>query len=267
MEVSSVRVIARKESGEPHVLVEPCPRRVRVRFGGEWIADTRRALLLHEVGHVPTYYLPLDDVRMDLLEPTEHHTTCPWKGEASYWTLRAGDRVAENAVWSYPHPLDEQALLAGYVAFYWNRVDQWFEEDEEVYVHPRDPYKRVDVLRSSRHVRVEIGGVTVAETHRPWLLFETGLPTRTYFSPEDVRLDLLEPTATRSECPYKGVARYWSVRAGHELREDVAWSYPFPTPECPKIAGLICFYDERVDAVIADGERVEPPQTRWSPRA
>ncbi len=267
MEVSSVRVIAREQSGEPHVLVEPCPRRVRVRFGGEWIADTRGALLLHEIGHVPVYYLPLDDVRMDLLESTDHHTTCPWKGEASYWTLRVGDRVEENAVWSYPQPHEEQASLAGYVAFYWNRMDQWFEEDEEVLVHPRDPYKRVDVLRSSRHVRVEIGGVTVAESHRPWLLFETGLPTRYYLSPEDVRLDLLEPTDTQTQCPYKGVARYWSVRAGGEVREDVAWSHPFPVPECPKIAGLICFYNERVDAIYVDGEREEPPQTRWSRRA
>ncbi len=133
-------------------------------------------------------------------------------------------------------------------------MDGWFEEDEEVFVHPHDPYSRIDILHSSRHVQVEVNGVTVADTHQPTLLFETGLPTRYYFPKLDVRLDLLTPTDTTSGCAYKGFARYWSVEAGGETFEDLAWSYRTPLPESVKIAGLVAFYNEKVDLVI-DGER------------
>jgi uncharacterized protein (DUF427 family) len=198
------------------------------------------------------------------MTPTEHHTTCPYKGEASYWTLRVGDRVAENAVWAYPHPLPERADLADYVAFYWHMMDAWFEEDDEVFVHPRSPYHRVDVLNSSRHVQVVVGGEVVADTHRPRLLFETGLPTRYYIPPLDVRMDLLEPTDRETRCPYKGRARYWSVRIGDRVFRDLVWSYSPSLPECPKINDLVCFYNERVDAILVDGERQEIPKTPWS---
>ena len=140
-------------------------------------------------------------------------------------------------------------------------MDQWFEEDEEIFVHPRDPHTRVDALRSSRHVRVVMAGETVAETTRPVLLFETGLPTRYYIPPEDVRLDLLEPSGAGTRCPYKGVASYHSVRVGGELVADVVWHYPFPIPECPKIEGLLAFYNERVDLYV-DGELQERPPRR-----
>ena len=146
---------------------EDSPRRVRVKFGGETIADSKRAKLLHETGHLPVYYFPEEDVRMDLLEESDHTTYCPFKGDASYWSVRVGDEVAENAVWSYPEPIDSAPPLAGYLAFYWNKMDHWFEEDEEVFVHPRDPYHRVDVLDSSRYVRVSVNGEVIAETERP----------------------------------------------------------------------------------------------------
>src|SRR5690606_20200851 len=118
---------------------------------------------------------------------------------------------------------------------------------------------RVDVLSSSRHVRIEVNGVTVADSRSPRLLFETGLPTRYYLPKTDVRLDLLEPTDTVTHCPYKGTAEYWSVNG----EKDLAWSYRTPLPESEKIAGLIAFYDEKVD-VYVDGVRQDRPTTKFA---
>ena len=144
-------------------------------------------------------------------------------------------------------------------------MDAWFEEDDEVYVHARDPYKRVDVLHSSRHVKVVVAGQVMAESRRPAVLFETGLPTRYYLPKADVRMDLLVPTDTETRCPYKGTASYYSMRSGSALVRDIAWYYRHPIPECSKIENLICFFDERVDAVYVDGELQDRPRTRWSP--
>ena len=162
------------------VRLEPNHRRVRVFFGGEAVADSSTTLYLFETGHLPVYYFPRTDVRFDLLEPTSHRTHCPYKGDASYYTVVAGGLRHENAVWAYPDPIDSVPELRDYVAFYWDRADAWYEEDDEVFKHPRDPYHRVDVLNSSRHVQVVVGGVVVAESRRPRLLFETGLPVRYY---------------------------------------------------------------------------------------
>jgi uncharacterized protein (DUF427 family) len=227
------------------------------------IVDSKRVKLLFETGHLPVYYFPVDDVRMDLLEPTDRSTHCPYKGQASYWTVRAGGRMAENAVWGYQDPLPERTDIKGYVAFYWNKMDAWYEEDDEVFVHARDPYHRVDVLNSSRHVQVVIDGETVADTQRPRLLFETGLPTRYYIPKLDVRLDLLEPTDTTTRCPYKGVASYWSVRVGDQVVKDIVWGYPAPIPECSKIENLLCFFNEKVD-IYVDGELMQRPRSPWS---
>jgi uncharacterized protein (DUF427 family) len=144
--------------------------------------------------------------------------------------------------------------LPGLLMLRWSAVDTWLEEDEPVFVHPRDPYVRVDVLDSSRHVRVEVGGVVVAESHRPRVLFETNLPPRFYLPRTDVRLDLLRPTSTTTQCPYKGTAIYWTVTAGGVTVDDAVWSYPVARPEVDKVAGMMCFYDEKVDSTV-DGER------------
>ncbi len=242
----------------------PSPRRVRVRVAGEIIADSTRMMLMRETGHVPVYYFPLDDVRMDLMTATDHTTFCPFKGEASYWTAKLGHAEVENVMWSYERPFDEKPELAGHGAFYWDRVDHWYEEDEEIFVHARDPYKRIDAVPSSRPVRVVIGGETVAETTHAHFLFETGMPTRYYIPRDDVRMDLLGPTESRSGCPYKGIARYWSATIGGATFEDIAWSYPDPVPEGARIKDLMCFYNENVDAILVDGEAVERPTTPWS---
>jgi uncharacterized protein (DUF427 family) len=175
-----------------------------------------------------------------------------------------GARTAEHAAWSYPDPPLDRLALRDHVAFEWARMDAWFEEDDEVYVHARDPYKRVDVLHSSRLVQVVVGREVVAETRRPWLLFETGLPTRYYLPKADVRMDWLVPSDTETRCPYKGVASYYSVRIGSTLVRDIAWCYRHPIPECSKIENLVCFFNERVDALYVDGVLQSKPRTRWS---
>lgn len=223
---------------------EECPRRVRVELAGAVVADSRRVKLLHETGLLPVYYFPEDDVRSALLRPSERRTRCPFKGEARYYAVAVGDHVAENAVWTYPEPLPDAPPLAGYLAFYWNRMERWLEEDEEVFVHPRDPYHRIDVLRSSRRVRVRIGGEIVADTAQPRILFETGLRPRFYISPADVREEALHDSDTRTRCPYKGRASYKRVRAGSSEVADAAWFYPEPLRDAQDVRGWLCFYEE-----------------------
>jgi uncharacterized protein (DUF427 family) len=252
------------ENPDYKITFERSPRRVRVKFGGETIADSTAAHLLFETRHLPVYYFPRADVRMDLLRATDHHSFCPYKGTAAYWTVAAGGKEAENAVWGYPGPFDEVAAIGDYLAFYWNRMESWWEEDDEVFVHPRDPYKRVDVLNSVRPVRVTVGGVTVAETTRARFLFETRLPTRYYIPPEDVRMDLLVASEKVTACPYKGTARYYSVKIGEQLFPDIVWSYPDPIAECPKIKGYLAFFNEQVDEILVDGIAAPRPLTPWS---
>lgn len=241
------------------ILWDPVPQRIRAVIAGETIADSTGVHLLHEHGHLPVYYFPPGDVRDELLEPTDHHTRCPHKGEASYWTIKAGRRVEENAVWSYLEPLPPVAHIAGFRAFYWHKVDEWFAEDAQLFGHPRDPYHRIDVYPTSRHVRVLLDGEVLADSRRAQVLFETGLPPRWYLPPEDVRTELLLPSATKTRCAYKGAASYWSV--GDE--DDLVWSYPDPQHDAEQVRGLLCFFDERVDVEI-DGVSQERPQTQWS---
>jgi uncharacterized protein (DUF427 family) len=240
---------------------EPSSRWVRVKFGGEFIADTRRALLVWEK-ITPTYYLPQEDVRLEALERSSDESP-PEREDATHWHVQCGDRLAKNAAWGYLDPSPQYAALEGYLTFAWHKMDGWYEEEEEIFVHPRDPYKRIDAIPSSRHVRVVIQGETVAETHRPTLLFETSLPTRYYIPPEDVRMALLEPARGTTRCPYKGVASYWSAKIGDHVARNIVWSYPEPIPECPKIKGLLSFFNEKVD-IYVDGELQARPKTPWS---
>ena len=256
------RVIEQVERPTGAFLFEPVQRRVRVMLGGVTIADSKTVMLLLENRRLAIYYFPASDVRLDLFVPTDFQSPHPGKGEASFYSVKVGERIAEKAAWRYLQP--ERRDLKDVVAFYWDKMDAWFEEDDEVFVHPRDPYHRVDVLNSSRHVKVVVGGEVVAETTRPRLLFETGLPTRYYIPKLDVRLDLLTPTTTSTRCPYKGKASYWTVSVSRKEFPDIVWSYPAPIPECPKIENLLCFYDEKVDAVYVDGELQPRPVTPWS---
>jgi uncharacterized protein (DUF427 family) len=248
------------------IYFEDTPRRIRATFAGETVVDSRHAKLLHEQFHLPVHYFPEAEVRMDLLEPTDHATHCPYKGEASYWSVRVGDQVSENAAWGYRDPIDGAPPIQGHLAFYWDRMDGWLQEDEVAIVHARDPYHRVDILDTSRHVAVAVNGEQVAETRRARALFETGLPTRWYFPPEDVRSELLIESDTRTGCAYKGFASYWSVRAGEELEEDLVWVYHEPCRGAERIGGYLAFFNERADIVL-DGEPQERPVTQWSRRS
>lgn len=224
---------------------ERSPKWLRVRFGGRFIADSRNAHLLLEPRRLPVYYFPIQDVAPDVLVPSRRDDTRQFFNVGS----------STDAAWTR----DE---WPGFVAFKWADMDAWFEEDEEVFVHARDPYHRVDVLRSTRHVQIELAGEMLADTHRTVLLFETGLPMRIYIPPSDVRMELLERSATRTECPYKGEADHWSTR----INEDVAWSYKIALSEVAKIQGLIAFYQERVSAVYVDGELQSELVTPWARR-
>jgi uncharacterized protein (DUF427 family) len=242
------------------VRVERGAKRVRAFLGGEVVADTSRPVLVWEVPYYPAYYVPLADVRAEL-KPDGGSEHSPSRGDARIYTVRVGGAEAPGAALRYEgSPIEE---LRDLVRLDWHAMDAWFEEDEEVFTHPRDPYTRVDILASSRHVHVELGGATIAESASPRLLFETGLPVRYYLPKTHVRLDLLVPSGTVSHCPYKGRAEHWSVRAPDGVHDDLAWSYRTPLPESQKVAGLIAFYNEKVD-IHVDGVLQERPSTKFS---
>lgn len=235
-----------------HVLhVEPSPRRVRVLLGGQVVADSTGVVLLQPPSQTAVYLFPREDVRADL-EPSGRSASAPGLGDATFWTVRAGDAVASDAAYSYDAPPQAASMVQGRVAFVWDAMDAWFEEDEEVFVHPRDPYHRIDVLRSSRQVVVRWGDTVVAESSRPRMLLETGLPVRWYLPREDVRTELLEPSYTTTPCPYKGVAQYWTLRDGGREERDVVWTYPEPMHDAAAVEGLLCFFDERLDVAVVE---------------
>ncbi len=230
----------------PAAIVEPTPRRIRVRLGSTVVADSSRALLLDEISErgFPTYFLPYEDVRPGVLAD----------GAEGRWSVVAGGRRADGGAWTD----DRFNQLKDHVTFSWETLE-WYEEDEQIFVHARSPRHRVDTLHSSRRVQVLIDGEEVANSARPVLLFETHLPTRYYLPFADVRTDRLSASETVTRCPYKGVARYWS----HPGLADAAWSYPDPVAEIPKIRDLVCFYNERVDIVL-DGVPQDRPVTPFS---
>jgi uncharacterized protein (DUF427 family) len=248
-------------TGRGRIRIERSAKRVRAYLGGEAVADSRHPLLVWEVPYYPAYYFPVGDIRTDVLVETDTVTHSPSRGDAFHFTVRVGGEKRVDAAWRYVDSTIEE--LRDAVRFDWEAMDGWFEEDEEVYVHPRDPYTRVDILETSRHVRVELDGVVLADSTHAHVLFETGLPPRWYLPKVDVRMDLLEPTATVSHCPYKGQAQYWSARVVDRTVADLVWSYRTPLPESQKIAGMVAFCNERVDLVI-DGERLARPKTKFS---
>jgi uncharacterized protein (DUF427 family) len=238
--------------------IEPVPRRVRALLGGRVVLDTTRASYVWEWPNYPQYYIPVADIDPDVLVD-EQHAQKLHRGTARRHGLRVGEVARPASVRVFGD--DALAGLGGLARLDWEALDAWFEEDEEVFVHPRNPYTRVDALRSSRRVRVELHGVVLAESDSPVMVFETGLPTRYYLDRTDVRLEHLTPTGTVTSCPYKGkTSGYWSARVGDTTYEDVAWAYDFPTRQLSPIAGLIAFYNEKVDTFL-DGVELERPST------
>ncbi len=259
--------------------IESTPRRVRDVFAGVTVADTRRRVVLRSVGArrgTPVYYVPAQDVRLDLLRASNETLNDPHLGQVAYYDIVVGDRVAENATWRFDASVPGVAGptisgapdLRGYVAFRWAKLDAWFEEDEEVIQHARDPYVWIDCLPSTRHVRVVVDGETVAETTHPILLFETVLITRYYIPKLDVRMDLLRPSSSRTLCPYKGQAHYYSLEISGRVHEDMAWYYPQATRQAARIAGShVAFFEEQVDYIEVDGVRNPRPDSHFAREA
>ncbi|HEX5594738.1 MAG TPA: DUF427 domain-containing protein [Micromonosporaceae bacterium] len=241
--------------------VEPVPRRIRAFLAGQLVLDTTRARYVWEWPFYPQYYIPVADMNRSLLVD-EQRTERSRLGTARLHGLRMGETSRPSCVRLYGD--DAPAGLVDTVRFDWAVMDAWFEEDEEVFVHPRNPYVRVDALRSTRNVRVELDGIILADSMSPVLVFETGLPTRYYLNRTDVNFEHLLSSATTTSCPYKGhTSGYWSVRLGDTVYPDLAWSYDFPTRQLLPIAGLIAFYNEKVDLIV-DGERLPRPKTHFS---
>lgn len=239
----------RIEGPKHRIYWHPFPRRVRAELAGSTVFDTSDGRLLHESEMLPVLYVPASDVDKSLLEQSETTTHCPFKGDASYRTIRVDDSESVDAAWLYPKPIEGAEWLDGHYAFYWERLDAWFDEDERVYAHLRDPFHRVDVRPSSRGVRVTVGGELVAESARPWVLSETGLPNRYYVPAEDVRDDLLEASETGTHCPYKGQASYWSHPDSGS--EDIAFAYLEPFDNAIRVGGCISFLGDGVEVEVA----------------
>ena len=258
---------------------EPTDKRIRATLGDRTVIDSTRALLVWEPKRVvPSYAVPLDDVDGEL-EPTADATTrdpstvtAPVLGdrpvldpsipfnvhstEGEQLTIRAGNGGREPAAFRPSDPALDDFVILDFDGF-----DAWYEEDERNLAHPRDPFHRIDIVHSSRHVRVELDGTTLGESHRPCLLFEPPLPVRYYLHPDDVRTDLLRPSDTQTACAYKGEASYYSTADA----DDVAWTYRQPLREASEVTDRIAFFNERVD-IIVDGERLDRPLTPWSRR-
>jgi len=239
--------------------VERSDKRVRAMLGGEFVADTTTPLLVWEVPYYPTYYFPESDVRIDLLVETGETVRSPSRGIATQYVVKAGAR--EGVAYGYAEPKVPE--LTGHIAFLWRSLDHWFEEDEEVFVHARDPYTRIDIVASSRQVRVVVDGVQVAESTNAHFLFETGLPVRYYLPKTDVDMSALTPTEQATACPYKGTARYWDVTVNGHTHDNLVWGYDSPLPESQKIAGMVAFYNEKVD-IYVDDELQQRPRTKFS---
>jgi uncharacterized protein (DUF427 family) len=248
------------EPGHGRIRVEPGYKRVRAYLHGYLVVDSVQPTLVWEKPQYPSYYLPLSDVRAELI-PTGAIEHSPSRGDAQVFDVKVCETVAPGAALRYVNsPFVE---LRDLVRFQWDALDEWLEEDEPVYTHPRDPYTRVDILASTRHVRIEIDGVKVAESRQPRMLFETGLPPRFYLPLTEVRMDLLRPSSTETHCPYKGMATYWSIDVGGKIYHDYVWIYRSPFAESQKIAGLAAFYNEKVD-IYLDGELQARPHTIFS---
>jgi uncharacterized protein (DUF427 family) len=238
--------------------VEPAPRRVRGFLGHQLVFDTTSARYVWEVPYYPQYYIPRADVRAEFLRD-ENHAQKVQLGPSRTFSLVGVGQTYESAA----RVFDEgDGPVAGLVRFEWDRL-AWFEEDEPLYGHPRNPYVRVDALRSHRHITVELDGVVLGDTKSPVLLFETGLPTRYYIDRTDIAFEHLEPSDAQTLCPYKGVTSgYWSVRVGDAVHPDLAWTYHYPLPAVAPITNMVAFYNEKLDITV-DGVKLARPQTHF----
>ena len=242
------------------VRIEPNPKWIRGVHKGQTLVDSTDVRLVWEIPYYPAWYIPIEDLDAEL-RPNGETFRSPSRGQGTRYDIVVGGEVLADAAWRHlDSPVEE---LRNLVRIEWDAIETWFEEETEVFVHPRSPETRVDALASSRRVRVFVDGEMVADSVQPTLLFETNLPTRFYLPKSDVRMDLLTPTDSESACPYKGWANYWTVTVGGARHEDLAWGYRTPLPESAAVAGLVCFYNEKVEIEL-DGVMLEQPKTKFS---
>ncbi|MGW7048029.1 DUF427 domain-containing protein [Streptomyces avermitilis] len=239
------------------LFAEPLRRRMRVRFGDTWIADSEDVVLLHEPGRYPVAYFPLGDVTADVLQPGEHTTRHRDLGTTSWYTVRAGTQRRQRAAWQHTELPDHAGDLKGRVAFAWRAMDAFYEEDERIVGHAADGYHRIDIRSTSRHLVVRSGDPVVADTTRPLVLYESGFAPRWYVPRADVDESALTPAEGRTFCPYKGLASYYDVAGAHRA----AWSYEDAWAEVRRVSGLVSFEPDEIE-VLLDGirMRMEPGQ-------
>ncbi|MBB2201839.1 DUF427 domain-containing protein [Gluconacetobacter tumulisoli] len=257
-----MRVVAPKVTLQPRMADAPrlvnvlaTPKRVRAYLGARLVADSRAVLTLRSNHFLPIYFFPAGDVDPSLLKPSEAIVDLPELGRIDrVWDVVSDGEEATAAAWSGDFPPDTPwAALSGYIGLEFRAFSRWMEEGEEVFVHPRDPYARIEILDGDERIDVEAGGILAASSARPRLVIETHLPVRYYLPKADVRMDHLTPSALRTRCPYKGEASYWNLVTEKGTIENIAWSYETPIPEMSRIGGMICFYADRVDAIRRNG--------------
>jgi uncharacterized protein (DUF427 family) len=238
--------------------VEPLRRRMRVRFGGKWIADSERALVLFEPGHYPMAYFPETDIAPNTLHSTEHTTRHPELGVTSWYAVQAGEQKAKRGAWQHIGLPAYASDLHGRVAFAWPAMDAFYEEDERIVGHAADSYHRIDIRRTSRHLVVRHGERIIADTKQPLALYESGFAPRWYVPRADVDESALTPVERQTFCPYKGLCSYYDIGDAHLA----VWSYPDAYPEVHRISNLLSFEPDMV-SVQLDGEQLqlEPGQT------
>lgn len=233
------------------LFAEPLRRRMRVMFGGAWIAQSDDVVLLHEPGRYPVAYFPKADIEPDLLTPTDRTSTHPDLGPTTWYGVKAGDRQAARGAWEHTALPAHAAILADRVAFAWHAMDAFYEEDERILGHAADTYHRIDIRATSRELVVRAGDAVIAETRRPLVLYESGFAPRWYVPREDVDPALLQPSTRETFCPYKGICSYYDIGEANQA----AWTYREPYREVDRIGDLISFEPDKV-TITLDGEEL-----------
>src|SRR4051812_36369733 len=238
--------------------VEPLRRRMRVRFGGTWIADSEDVLLLFEPGRYPVAYFPEADISPDTLERTDHATQNPDLGPTSWYTVRAGEHAAARGAWQHTSLPAYASELQARVAFAWRAMDAFYEEEDRILGHAADSYHRIDIRQSSRNLVARHGDRIIADTKRPLVFYESGFAPRWYVPRADIDESALTPVKLQTFCPYKGLCRYYNIGDARQA----AWFYSDAYPEVGRISNLVSFEPDIVSVHLGVAQlHLEPGQT------
>ena len=236
---------------EHSIKLEGTKKWIRAKIGQELIIDSKNAFILLENGHLPIYYFGKNDINMKFLKKNDFVTTCPYKGEATYWDLFMDDRKVNNIAWSYENPIKDQEEIRGLLAFYWKNIDSWYEEEERIYSYPKDPYVRLDTIRSSRKIEIFLENQLIASTNKSIILFETHKEPVYFIAIKEIDTNLVFSNRIL-RCPYKGLSNYLSVKNDNKIFKDVCLQYTEPNPEVSRIRNLICFKEKYPISIKVD---------------